>query len=77
VAPPGRRPVYSQLSYILLGYALSNFKGGKSYTQVLDEILSKPLGLKNTGTPENRVTERAVIPAMENWWDYDHGETVP
>jgi len=78
VAVPNRRVVYSQLSYILLGYALSNYMGGgKNFTQIFDELIVKPLNLTNTGTPDNQVTSRAVIPSVNNWWNSDFGETVP
>jgi len=78
VTPPNRHVVYSQLSYILLSYALSNYVGGgKNYTQLLSQFVTTPLGMKNTGTPEQRNSSNAIIPPTPNWWDTDHGETVP
>ena len=77
VTAPNRHVVYSQLSYILLGYALTEYTGGKNYTQVMKQYLSDPLGLTNTGTPDNARDDLAVIPPVTNWWGADYGETVP
>jgi len=49
---PGDVYVYSSLGYHLLGVILEKISG-KTYAQLLDESIVKPLGLKNTGFGTN------------------------
>jgi len=49
---PGEVCVYSSLGYDLLGVILEEVSG-KTYAQLLDESIVKPLGLKNTGFGTN------------------------
>ncbi|MCK0109521.1 beta-lactamase family protein [Flavobacteriaceae bacterium S0825] len=44
---PGERHEYSNTNFVLLGYILERIEK-KSYKQVLEERITKPLGLKNT-----------------------------
>jgi CubicO group peptidase (beta-lactamase class C family) len=76
VAPPYRRLVYSQLAFTISSYALSAFSGGKSYRQLLKELLINPLNLQNTGvSPGN--DSRAAIPLYDSWWGQDIQEETP
>ncbi len=52
VNTPGAVYLYSSLGYHLLGVILEEVSG-KSYAQLLDESIVKPLGLKNTGFGTN------------------------
>ncbi|KAF2111092.1 beta-lactamase/transpeptidase-like protein [Lophiotrema nucula] len=75
ITVPYQRPVYSQLSFTLLSYALSA-KFNKTYAELLDEYVVKPLGLDNTGvSPGN--TSLAAIPPVENSWGSDYGDNAP
>ncbi|KAF3903283.1 hypothetical protein ABW20_dc0109767 [Dactylellina cionopaga] len=75
VSPVGERAVYSNIAFTLLSFALTNATG-KSYTELLDELVVQPLGLKNTGaSPGN--DSRAVIPPIENGWGSDYAFTAP
>ena len=73
------QPLYSTVAFTLLGLALSSNENGKSYAQLLDEIVNKPLGLLNTGvSPGN--TEKAVIPPLsedKQGWGADYGFNAP
>lgn len=44
---PGEKSQYSNTNYLLLGYIIEEITG-KSYADVLQERIAKPLGLKNT-----------------------------
>jgi CubicO group peptidase (beta-lactamase class C family) len=77
VVPVNERPIYSQLSFTLVAYAL-NESLGMNYTELLDEYVSRPLGLMNT-LPSPGDDKKAVIPPIDNSWgsDYDAGNNVP
>lgn len=75
VVQPYDRPSYSQLSFSLLSYAMKAALG-RNYTELLDELVIKPLGLTNTGaSPGN--DDRGVIPPVENSWGSDYGDNAP
>jgi len=74
VSEPNRRPIYSGLGFNILTKALVGYSG-KSYEQLLDELIVAPLKLTNTGaSPGN--DSRAVIPPVENWWGISSGDDV-
>ncbi|EGX43887.1 hypothetical protein AOL_s00210g334 [Orbilia oligospora ATCC 24927] len=75
VTAVGERAVYSTLSFTLISLALQNATG-ENYTTLLDELVVKPLKLKNTGASPGQ-TERAVIPPVDNGWGADYGFTAP
>lgn len=75
VAPVNQRPVYSQLSFTLMGYAM-NASLGKNYSELLKEYVTKPLGMKNT-RPSPGDDGKAVIPPVENSWGSDYGDNAP
>ena len=54
------RPAYSDLAYILLGFALENITG-KGFDEIIQDSIAGPLGLSATGieTPD---LSKAVIP---------------
>ncbi|KAF2727740.1 beta-lactamase/transpeptidase-like protein [Polyplosphaeria fusca] len=72
---PAQRPVYSQLSFALLSYALSQ-KYNKTYAELLEDHIVQPFSLTNTGaSPGN--SSVAVIPPVENSWGSDYGDNAP
>ncbi|KAF3097191.1 hypothetical protein TWF569_002931 [Orbilia oligospora] len=75
VTAVGERAVYSSLAFTLISLALQNATG-KNYTTLLDELVVKPLKLKNTGASPGQ-TEKAVIPPVDNGWGADYGFTAP
>ena len=76
VSVPNRRAVYSQLSFSLLSYALTAHTGGKSYKNILEDYLTIPFGLKNTG-PDPGDPNVAVIPPVPSSYGAYQGESVP
>lgn len=75
VAPPGSRPVYSNVAFTLFVYAIEA-QTGKNYTQLLREFVTEPLGLKNTRESPGD-DDKAVIPPVENSWGSDYGDNAP
>lgn len=75
ITVPYHRPVYSTLSFTLLSYALSA-KYNKSYTNLLEDFVIRPLGLTNTGASPGNAS-RAAIPPIENNWGSDYGDNAP
>ncbi|KAF3187503.1 hypothetical protein TWF225_004210 [Orbilia oligospora] len=75
VTAVGERAVYSSLAFTLISLALQKATG-KNYTTLLDELVVKPLKLKNTGASPGQ-TEKAVIPPVDNGWGADYGLTAP
>ncbi|KAI1370440.1 beta-lactamase/transpeptidase-like protein [Hypoxylon crocopeplum] len=75
VAPPQRRPVYSNVAFTLFVYAIQE-KTGKNYTELLREIVIDPMRLSSTlDTPGDDT--KAVIPPVENSWGSDYGDNAP
>ncbi|GBF61003.1 beta-lactamase-like protein [Trichophyton mentagrophytes] len=76
VSEPYERPVYSQLSFTLFSLALAN-DTGKDYAQMLEEQVTRPLNLRNTGVSPGE-DKRAVIPNVEQQgWGADYGYNAP
>ncbi|AXU97563.1 MAG TPA: D-alanyl-D-alanine-carboxypeptidase/endopeptidase AmpH [Erwinia persicina] len=60
---PGQRAGYSNLAFDLLGDALAR-AGGKPYPALLQELVTRPLGMKDTTfTPSPDQCRRLMIPA--------------
>ena len=76
VSVPNRRPVYSQLSFTLMSYALYTYSGGKNYTQLLSEILTGPYNMTNTNANSGD-PNTAVIPPIPSSFEAKSGESVP
>jgi len=75
IAPPNARPVYSNIAFTILAYAVEAVTG-KNYTVQLRDILTGPLGMNST-RPSPGDEELAVIPPMDNTWGSDYGEFAP
>ncbi|KAK6513189.1 hypothetical protein TWF506_009353 [Arthrobotrys conoides] len=75
VTAVGERAVYSSIAFTVISLALENATG-KNYTTLLDELVIKPLKLKNTGASPGQ-TDKAVIPPVDNGWGADYGFTAP
>ncbi|EPS39734.1 hypothetical protein H072_6481 [Dactylellina haptotyla CBS 200.50] len=71
----GERAVYSNLAFILISFALHNATG-KNYTELLDELVIKPLNLNNTWESPGD-NEKAVIPPVDNGWGLNYTLSVP
>ncbi|KAG5763731.1 hypothetical protein H9Q72_008192 [Fusarium xylarioides] len=72
---PNERPAYSNMAFVLLGMALEEYTG-KTYAQLLEEIVSGPLDMKNT-FPSPGDDDKAVIPPGENSWGSDYKLNTP
>ncbi|KAF2013013.1 beta-lactamase [Aaosphaeria arxii CBS 175.79] len=75
VTMPYQRPVYSQLSFTLLSYALGAHLN-KSYEQLLDDYVIQPFNLNNTGVSPG-ITSLAAIPPGPNNWGAHYGDGTP
>lgn len=75
VTAPNHRPAYSTLSFALIALALEG-ETGKDYSQLLDELVLKPLGMTNTGVSPGD-DEKAVIPSTQSSWGADYGLNAP
>ncbi|KAJ6784101.1 hypothetical protein PWT90_10691 [Aphanocladium album] len=71
VIPPGSRPAYSNAAFALIALAVEAHTG-MNYTQQVDELLAKPLGLTAT-RPSPGHDSRAVIPPGQSGWGADYG----
>ncbi|KAI0465593.1 beta-lactamase/transpeptidase-like protein [Xylaria cf. heliscus] len=75
VARPAERPVYSNIAFTLLMYAVEG-RIGKNYTELLETYVSRPLGLTNTVVSPGD-DDKAVIPPVDNSWGSDYGDNAP
>ncbi|KAK7428306.1 hypothetical protein QQZ08_005203 [Neonectria magnoliae] len=75
VTAPMERPAYSNAAFVILGMALEQFTG-KNYTQLVQEIVSGPLDLRNT-FPSPGDDDEAVIPPVDSSWGGDYGKNTP
>ena len=79
VNKPGSEFSYSSLGYDLLGAILEEVSG-KSYAELLDEMIVMPLGLKNTGFGTNEYISKNLAKGYSyhevygwDWWTSEHG----
>lgn len=75
VAPPMKRPEYSNADFAIIGLALEKFTG-KNYTQLVQEVFSDPLNLQDT-FPSPVGDEKGVIPPGDSSWGADFGTNTP
>ncbi|KAK2589440.1 Actin-related protein 6 [Conoideocrella luteorostrata] len=75
VTAPMERPAYSNIAFTIFVMALERVTG-KNYTQMVDEVLSKPLGMEST-FPSPGDDKKAVIPPGESSWGADYGDNAP
>lgn len=69
------RPAYSNAAYSLFILAIQAATG-RNYTELVRDLVSKPLGLKST-FPSPDDGSKAVIPPVENSWGSDYGVNAP
>jgi CubicO group peptidase (beta-lactamase class C family) len=74
IALPETRPVYSNVAFTLLMYAVEA-QTGKNYTELVHEF-SANLNMPST-RPSPGKDALAVIPPLPNNWGTDYGETAP
>ncbi|RPB13418.1 beta-lactamase/transpeptidase-like protein [Morchella conica CCBAS932] len=75
VFPPNTRPVYSSISFTLLGYVIEEVTG-KTFGEILDTEIIQPLGMENTGLQPKTKTS-GVIPPVVNVWGADFQDNSP
>ncbi|KAL0933601.1 beta-lactamase family protein [Colletotrichum truncatum] len=75
ITAPMERPAYSNLAFTLLIFAVEQVTG-KDYTKLVLELITEPLGLRNT-SPSPGDTQKAVIPPVDNSWGSDYGLNAP
>ena len=68
---PGDRAAYSDLAFILLGYALENATR-ETYPDIIKNTITTPLGLKNTGFDVPSAAN-SIIPQGTPWFGFDLG----
>ncbi|KAM3459927.1 hypothetical protein NHJ6243_006463 [Beauveria neobassiana] len=69
------RPAYSNAAFNVLAMALEAATG-KNYTQMVKEMLSTNLGMKDTLSSPG-CDNKAVIPSVESNWGTDFGYSAP
>ncbi|KAK4164768.1 beta-lactamase/transpeptidase-like protein [Cladorrhinum sp. PSN259] len=74
IAPPETRPVYSNVAFVLLMYAVEA-QTGKNYTELVREF-SASLGMRST-RPSPGDDALAVIPPMPSTWGSNYGDHAP
>ncbi|KAK4443048.1 beta-lactamase/transpeptidase-like protein [Podospora aff. communis PSN243] len=74
ITEPETRPVYSNVAYTLLMYAVEAHTG-KNYTELVRD-LSESLGMVST-RPSPGDDSVAVIPPLDSTWGSDYGEHAP
>ncbi|PNP60831.1 hypothetical protein FNYG_14451 [Fusarium nygamai] len=72
---PDERPAYSNMAFVLLGMALEEYTG-KTYAQLIEEIISGLLDMTNT-FPSPGDDDRAVIPSGDSSWGSDYKLNTP
>ena len=76
VFPVHSKALYSNVAFVLLGYAVENITG-LSYEEAVAKHVTKPLGMENT-TFKPSSEASMVIPQLPddlNWWQTDlHGQ---
>ncbi|KAF1730515.1 Beta-lactamase-like protein [Beauveria bassiana] len=72
---PMERPAYSNAAFNVLAMALEAATG-KNYTQMVKEMFSTNLGMKDT-LPSPGCDNKAVIPSVESNWGTDFGYSAP
>ncbi|KAM0085771.1 hypothetical protein ACKRZS_001935 [Fusarium odoratissimum] len=72
---PNERPAYSNMAFVILGMALEVYTG-KTYAQLLEGIVSGPLGMNNT-FPSPGNDDKAVIPSGDSSWGSDYKLNTP
>ncbi|KAH6649431.1 beta-lactamase/transpeptidase-like protein [Chaetomium tenue] len=74
-ALPQARPVYSNIAYTLLAFALEAATG-KDYATQLRDFLTTPLHMPST-LPSPGNDSLAVIPPVDNTWGSPYGDNAP
>lgn len=75
VTGTNQRPSYSNSAFSIIFAAIKE-QTGKNYTQLVDELFSKPMDLSNT-MPSPGDDKKAVIPSGESSWGVDYGDNAP
>lgn len=70
------RPVYSNIAFTLLSYALQSATG-KSYAALVHDQIAVPLAMPDTFPSPGKDSSAAVIPPVVNGWGTDYGDAAP
>ncbi|KAL8408413.1 hypothetical protein RB594_007015 [Gaeumannomyces avenae] len=76
VAPPMSRPVYSNVAFTLLSYALGLMRG-QEYPALLYEYITGPLQMTNTYPSPGLSYWNSTIPPVGNSWGAYFGDATP
>lgn len=71
---PGQRAAYSDLGFILLGFALENMTG-VSYSEIISQQISKPLNLSSVVGFKLQDVTKSILPIEggSQWMERDFG----
>jgi CubicO group peptidase (beta-lactamase class C family) len=72
---PGDKLAYSDVAYILLGYALERVTG-QQYVDIIHDKILQPLGMQNTGFEVPKASD-SLIPLDTTWFDINFGNYNP
>ncbi|KHO01564.1 beta-lactamase family protein [Metarhizium album ARSEF 1941] len=75
VTAPMERPAYSNVAFAIFVLALQEAIG-KNYTDLVADIVTKPLGMRNT-LPSPGDDDQAVIPPGDSSWGVDYAYNAP
>lgn len=75
IAAPHSRPIYSNIAYTILSYALED-STGKNYSVLLHDLLTQPLNMPST-IPSPGNDSLAVIPPITSTWGSPYGDSAP
>jgi CubicO group peptidase (beta-lactamase class C family) len=78
ITSTGNTPVYSNMAYQILAYALEGMTG-KSFEKSIKSSLLDPLRMKRTTLEAPKNKKNAMIPENEllSWWNLTTGDASP
>jgi CubicO group peptidase (beta-lactamase class C family) len=75
---PSTTPIYGNVAFQLLAYALEDISG-KPFSALLEEEVLRPLDLSRTSTTRPLDESGCIVPGAPacTFWDFDLGEVGP
>ena len=79
VFAPSTTPIYSNVAFQILAYALENMTNNKSFGSILSKKILKPLHMDGTSTSQPKNSSVGAIPGNtpRSGWDTDWGDETP
>ena len=79
VFAPSTTPIYSNVAFQILAYALENMTNNKSFGSILSKKILKPLHMDGTSISQPKNASVGAIPGNipNTGWDLDVGEAMP